>query len=265
MAGNNKQGMVIQDRDRHLLEELATLRVVDREQATIVAGFGSITRVNTRLLQLTKAGLLRRFFLATTMGGAKAVYALTAKGAWLVDVPLRGPRQRRNSMLVAGYFVQHQLAVNEVYCALKYQPIPLAGVVFRRWLSFFAPVAPGLRLIPDGYVELETPSGLVAAFLEVDLGSEHGPVWREKVENYLQFALREERGEEALHRPFRVLVITHSERRLRALRKVVVSKTEKIFWFADFNAIRRDGLFASVWSRPGDETKQSLIKANQNS
>src|SRR5436305_10370276 len=109
MAGNNR--IVIQERDRHFLEELAIIRVVDREQAKIVAGFGSTTRVNARLLLLTRAGLLRRFFMGTTLGGAKALYALTAKGARLVGTPLRGPRQRQDEILVAGYFVQHQLAV----------------------------------------------------------------------------------------------------------------------------------------------------------
>lgn len=42
MTGN-KQGLVLQPRDRSLLEELAIMRVIDREQAKTVAGFGSTT------------------------------------------------------------------------------------------------------------------------------------------------------------------------------------------------------------------------------
>ena len=38
------------------------MRVIDREQAKCIAGFGSTTRVNIRLLALTRAGLLRRFY-----------------------------------------------------------------------------------------------------------------------------------------------------------------------------------------------------------
>jgi hypothetical protein len=262
MAGNSRRGMILQERDRRFLEELGTLRVVDREQVKLVAGFSSTTRVNTRLLLLTRAGLLRRFFTATNLGGAKALYALTAKGARLVDVPLRGPRQRKDELLVAGYFVQHQLMINEVYCTVKYRPIPFDGVAFRRWLSFFAPIAPSLRLIPDGYMELDTPAGRVAAFLEVDLGGEHGPVWKQKTENYLQLALRQGQETEDIHRPFRVLVIANSERRLRAIRVVVSRETEKIFWFADFNAIRSQGLWAPIWLRPKDDTRQLLIKGN---
>ena len=262
MPGNSRRGMILQDRDRRFLEELGTLRVVDREQAKLVAGFGSTTRVNARLLLLTRAGLLRRFFTATSIGGAKALYALTAKGAQLVDVPLRGPRQRKDELLVAGYFVHHQLMINEIYCTVKYEAIPQEGIAFRRWLSFFVPIAPGLRLIPDGYVEFDTSAGGVAAFLEVDLGAEHGPVWKQKTENYLQLALRPGQESENIHRPFRVLVIANSERRLRAIRAVVSRETEKIFWFADFNTIRNRGFWAPVWLRPKDDTCRPFIKGN---
>ncbi len=55
MVGNERSlkeqlSMVIQERDRHLLREAAVMRVIDREQAKIVAGFGSTTRANARLL-----------------------------------------------------------------------------------------------------------------------------------------------------------------------------------------------------------------------
>src|ERR1035438_539405 len=67
---------ILQPRDLHLERELAILRVVDREQAKIVAGFTSTTRANTRLLTLTRAGLLKRFFLGTTGPGQKALYEI---------------------------------------------------------------------------------------------------------------------------------------------------------------------------------------------
>ena len=100
--------------------ELGVVRIVDREQAKVVAGFGSTTRANARLLALTRAGLLSRFFLGTTAGGAKALYTLSQKGAQLAKVPHRGFRRRKDQALVADFFVQHQLAVNEIYCALKF-------------------------------------------------------------------------------------------------------------------------------------------------
>ena len=76
MAGTNytrgrRRGLVIQDRDVTLLRELWVMRVADRNQLMMAAGFGSITRINTRLLALTRAGVLRRFFIG--FGGSLPV------------------------------------------------------------------------------------------------------------------------------------------------------------------------------------------------
>ena len=97
MIGNKQHRMIVQPRDIAFLRELSVMRVVDRDQAMIAGGFGSVTRVNTRLLALTRAGLLRRFFVG--YGGVrKALYALSAKGALLAQVPMRGPRRRQDEM-----------------------------------------------------------------------------------------------------------------------------------------------------------------------
>jgi hypothetical protein len=256
MSGSDHRGIVIQERDRHFLRDLAVMRVVDREQAKIVAGFGSTTRANARLLALTRAGLLRRFFLGTTGAGQKALYALSAKGSHLVDVPLRAPRRRKDEALVADFAVQHQLTVNEMYCTLKYRPPNLSGVSFRRWVAFHEPLVPGLRLIPDGYAEWQTRSGVLGAFFEIDLGHEGLTVWKEKVKNYLYLALSGEVERRFGQSHFRVLVIAPSERRVRSISTTVAVTTQKIFWFANLEAIRADGFFASVWLRPsGDESQ----------
>jgi hypothetical protein len=177
MAGNRP--MIVQPRDLHLLRELSVMRVIDREQAKVVAGFTSTTRANTRLLTLTTAGLLRRFFLGSG-GGRKALYALSLKGAQLAQVPMRGPRRPQGALLIADNFVQHQLTVNGIYCTAKYGTIPVPQVTFHRWLGFYEPMVPAISLIPDGYVEFQTGSGMIACFLEVDLGHESLTIWKEK-------------------------------------------------------------------------------------
>jgi hypothetical protein len=251
--------MVIQERDRHLLRELSLMRVIDREQAKVVAGFGSTTRANARLLALTRAGLLHRFFQGTMAGGAKALYTLSEKGARFVGVSASGPRRREDQTVVADFFIQHQLGINEVYCTLKYPKKTPDGIVFKRWMGFPKRPAPGLRVIPDGYVELETASGIVAAFLEVDLGHERLRVWRDKVRNYLDLAVTGNFEREFKQSRFRVLVVADSERRLDAIREVVLAVTDKIFWFATYESIRRDGAFAPIWTRPKGEARHSLI------
>jgi hypothetical protein len=260
MNGNKHRGMVIQERDRHLLCELAVMRVIDREQAKVVARFGSTTRANARLLALTHAGLLRRFFQGTVAGGAKALYTLSLKGARLVGVTESGPRRRQDEAVVADFFIQHQLAINEVYCSLKYDNRRPTGITFERWMGFPKQPVRGLRLIPDGYVELATRSGVTAAFLEVDLGHERPRVWQDKVRNYLDLAVTGNFEHEFKQQRFRVLVVADSERRLAAIREVVLPVTDKIFWFATFESIRRHGVFAPIWQRPKGEEPQSLIR-----
>ena len=256
MTGNNR--IILQPRDLRLLRELAVMRVFDREQAKIVAGFGSTTRANTRLLALVRAGLLRRFFLGSG-GGRRALYALSSKGAQAVEVPVRGPRRPQDALLVADYFVGHQLAVNAIYCGLKFGAIPIPRVTFHRWLSFSEPVVAGISLIPDGYVEFMTPSGIVACFLEVDLGHESQTIWKGKAEHYLQLAVSGKYREQLGQERFRVLVVANSERRLHSIRKTVAEITEKIFWFATL-ASADTGFFAPVWYRPKEEKPTTLIE-----
>lgn len=258
MRGNKPKGMVIQDRDRALLRALSELRVIDREQAKVVGGFTSTTRVNARLLALTQAGMLKRFFLGTRAGGAKALYSLSPKGAAYVGVRERGPQRRHDAALVGDLFVEHQLAVNDIYCAFKTQSLP--GVSLREWRFFYKPLTPLIRLVPDAYLELETPSGTSSAFLELDRGSESLKVWKEKVRNYLQYAVSEAFAKEFRQSRFRVLVIAHSERRMQSIRRAVGEATDKIFWFASLESINRDGLFAPLWLRPRGEDRLPLIK-----
>jgi hypothetical protein len=259
MSGNNK--IMLQPRDHHLLRELSVMRVIDREQAKIIAGFHSTSRVNARLLALTRAGLLRRFFLGSG-GGRKAVYALSPKGAHTVGVESRAPRRPQGALLVADNFVQHQLTVNGIYCTLKYGTITVPGVMFHRWLGFYEPMVPGHSLIPDGYVEFTTHSGTIACFLEVDLGHESLTIWKRKAQNYLALALSGEFQKQFGTERFRLLVVANSERRLHSIRKAVVTVTEKLFWFATLESVG-SRFFDAVWFRPTDNNQKSLIQVPQ--
>ncbi len=259
MNGNKKRGLVVQARDLRLHDELAVMGVIDREQAKIVAGFRSTTRANARLLALTRAGLLRRCFLSN----GKALYSLSVKGAQLADVPLRGPRRKQDETLVADFFIEHRLAINGVYCALKFGAIPVAGVIFRRWLAFHEPIAESIPLIPDGYFELATPRETLAAFLEVDLGHERGPVWKEKPKNYVQLALSGQFERRFGTNRFRVIVLANSLRRLHSLRKTVGAITHKIFWLATLGAVRDRGFFAPIWYRPTGDAPIQFFEEHQ--
>jgi hypothetical protein len=258
MSGIEKR-IVIQDRDMHLLREASVLRVFDRELAKIVAGFKSTTRANCRLLALTLAGLLRRFFQGTTAGGKKAFYALSPAGARLVNVPFRGPRRSPDELLVADAFVAHQILINEIYCLLKFKPIPVPDTTFLRWSAFYEPLEPSISLIPDGYFELLTAAKPLAAFLEVDLGHEGGRVWKAKINAYLDYAISGHFAERFRQGQFRVLVLANSDARIHLLRRTVASLTDKIFWFSTFDSIKTSGFWSSVWLRPKDDQRRPLL------
>jgi len=173
--------------------------------------------------------------------------------------PHRGLQRRKDESSIGGAFVAHQLALNDLYCALKFQPIPMLRVAFERWLSFDEPVAESL--LPDGYVELRTPAaGILAAFIEADLGTERTAIWTDKVRKYLPFARSGDYERRFGQSRFRVLVIANSERRMHSIRKTVAELTDIIFWFSTFAAVRDGGFFRQVWLRPKGDEPLPLIK-----
>lgn len=263
MTGTNgkrggRKGLITQPRDRELLSQLFLMRLATRDQLMTAAGFTSITRINTRLLALYRAGLLRRFFIGFGVG-RKALYALSRKGAQLIGAHVRGPRHKQNEYL-ADISTFHQLAINNVYCNLRFHPIPVPDVRFVNWMDFTEPIEEDLRLIPDGYVEFSTPKGIDASFLEIDLGTEELKVWEEKASNYVQLADTGEYERKFQRSRFRVLVLANSARRLNFIRKAVAGVTEKLFWFATLEDTQREKFFNPMWQRPTGDTHQPLFE-----
>lgn len=258
MTGNRRgfNGLVVQDRDRHLLSELSVMRIIDRETARPVAGFPSLATANMRLLALTRAGLLRRFFVGSIAHGRKAVYTLSSKGSALVSATLGGIHRPSGRLVVGDTFVEHQSAINQFYVAVKYGP---QSTVFRRWLTFRQPISEAIKLTPDAYLEVGSTAGLRPMFLEADRGTEALSVWRQKTTYYLQLALSGEFQKQFRHPQFRVLVVATTERRLENIRTTVAKSTDKIFWFTTFDLINRNGIWSPIWFRPTGDQRQLLI------
>jgi hypothetical protein len=255
MSGNDQRLVVLQPRDRKLFDELAVMRVIDRELAKTVAGFDSTTRANARLLALTKAGYLKRSFVGTISGGRKAVYRPTAKATAIASGGAESPGKSTYSEL----FLEHQLRVNRVYVLVKHTVIPLAGCRFRRWISFTRMISKTSPLIPDGYFELEHQSVMKALFLEVDLGTEALRIWQKKIESYLKLAVTGEFQKRFGQGQFKVLVIASSERRAESIRKLAAKLTDKIFRFTSFETINREGFWSAIWQRPVGDQRESLL------
>jgi hypothetical protein len=252
----NKPGLVLQERDKRLLAEVAVMRVVNRELVKEAAGFRSTTRANTRLLALTGAGLLKR--LRIKLSDNAALYGLTASGAKLAGATDESFERSISSSIGGTLFLEHQLAINSIYVLLKHRELP-DGVTFDFWRIFQEPLSTAAPIIPDGYFEIQRGDTKRAAFLEVDLGTETLADWQKKCAGYLQIAVSGAFSKLFGQPQFRVLVVVNSDRRLRSIRSEVSKHTDKIFWFATLEAINREGFWSPIWLLPTGEQKHSLV------
>lgn len=251
-------GLVLQERDRRLLEALETMRIVDRDQAMAVAGFHSITRANTRLLKLKNAGLLQRLFVGTQAGNRKALYALSSKGAAIVGVRLWHLHRRNVDRLVVDPFIEHQLMVNTLQIRIC-SPSSPDDCRLLSWRVFQEPISTRFPIAPDGYFEIQHHETVHPMFLEVDRGTEGQRIWKKKIETYLRLAATGEFSKRFDRQRFRVLITANSERRLQSIRKSTARLTDKIFWFATFQSINNVGFWSAVWLRPKSDQKLALF------
>ncbi len=247
MIGTRKyqSRIVLQIRDRRLLDILNVLRVATGSQLAALCGFTSATRTNARLHQLVDAKYLHRDFIGTITGGRSAVYML----------PSRRIRARNGP---AGFeaAVQHQLAINRVYIALDQEVT--AGNLTVNWRTPSASV--GLsKLVPDAEIILTTTANVGLCFLELDYGTEGKSVWRSKVVRYLDLAKDEAALRHLGAERFRVLVIATTEATLRRIKATIAETTGKVFWLTTLQSITDAGFLSPIWLRPVGEERRALI------
>jgi archaeosine-15-forming tRNA-guanine transglycosylase len=235
------------------------MRIIDRETAKLVAGFHSTRRANARLLELTRAGLLRRFFVGSIAHGRKSVYTLSSKGAEVVAAKFDGINRPAGRLVVGDRFVGHQTGINDIYIALRYPLVLNPAVRLLRWHTFRQSISEAITLTPDGYFELASEGAIRGMFLEVDCGTEALSVWQQKAALYLQLAVSGEFQSRFRQPQFRVLVVTGSERRLSNIRSVVAKSTDKVFWFTTLDNIHREGLWSPIWLRPTGDQRLPLL------
>jgi len=151
------------------------------------------------------------------------------------------------------------MRINEVYLQIKYPPTPIPGISVKLWHVFYEPLSKSIPLTPDGYLELETTTGIKPIFLEVDLGTEALRIWETKVKLYVQLAVTGEFQKLFSHEQFRVFIVLPTEKRVGTVRSVIAKVTDKIFWLTSFELIKREGFWSPIWSRPTGDQKQSLV------
>lgn len=254
------EGMVLTGRDREVIGVAASFVVVTREQLARLGHFRSKTRANATLARLVRFEYLARRFQPSFVGSRRSLYFLGPRGHELLDGSESQSRSNRVKLL-SDLFLEHQLAVNDT--RIDFLTASMPNYQVERWVSDVALRELKLGVVPDGFVEYRLAGLRFFAFVEIDRGTESHRVWERKVAGYLD-VVRTGRHERVLGcRYFRVLVLTHSQRRSDNLRRFVATRTRQVFWFASFERLMTDGPFASIWSRPDGSDMQSLTNAQR--
>lgn len=240
---NGNSAIILQPRDRMLLERIAFLRLLTRDQIQLLAGFHSVSRVNVRLGKLRRAGLILRYYMASSSGSRRSVYALTRSGALEIHSSPTLTKWRPDSALLGNSFATHQLALNDLYIAA----VNSANIV---WGAFQLPPIQSIPIIPDGCIQTEHQM----LFVEMDLGTESLNIWSRKVDLYLKLAVTGAHRQIAPYPHFGVLVVAIHEDRLKSIRRQVAKQTQKLFWFQTLSIIQRQGFWATSWLRTTGET-----------
>jgi hypothetical protein len=230
-------GAELSERERHVVRELAKLRLASHAQlaALLAVGDGAVSPVSAAraarrvLARLTEAGLLAR--LERRVGGIRAgsagyVYYLGPVGQRLVAYwEGRGLTRGRFRPEPGGRYVRHRLAVSELYVQARAADRDglLDLLAFDTepdcWRSFVDGFGGRLTLKPDAFVRVGVGAYEDRFFLEVDLASESRMVIARKLRFYLEYFNSGQ--EQAAHGVFpRVLLLTTTEERRAALVEV---------------------------------------------
>ncbi|MDE3179715.1 MAG: replication-relaxation family protein [Acidobacteriota bacterium] len=249
-GGADHRHIVVTERDRRLLGYVARFRLMSRDQVMALAPFGSLTRANTRLAALVRAGLLARKLLPVYpgRGSVQALYHLGKLSRGIVNAePSFVERQVRQIARWDSRQTAHVVAANQVVvdflAALDRSDGANADLRTETELRQMFHDRP---LVPDGWLAWTHDGKRFNAFVEADLGTEGLLAWRRKVVNYLQYAESDAHAEHFGLRSFRVLVVAGSCQRLRHLREVSES-AGRLFLFAQMRGVNRENFFDPIW------------------
>ncbi|HVT12579.1 MAG TPA: replication-relaxation family protein [Fimbriimonadaceae bacterium] len=253
---------MLQPRDEALVAEVFLHRVMSRDQAIGLGFFGSVTRANTRLLTLTRAGLLKRVERAPEMGG-QFLYRAGEASAPLLARRLDADQSSVRRLLVppSPLCLTHMLRVLDLRLAFvraaargEFQIVRwLPELLCRHEFETKSPRGIWQRNIlkPDGYIELQGWGGVSCIFVEVDLGHVSSARFAEKLAAYRTYLetgiFQEAYGRET----FAVLVVTTGPRRLEHLRPATGQADAPPALFTTFQDIEALGVAGQIWRKAG--------------
>lgn len=223
----------VNERDWAIMREVNRVRVASGDQlerlcfASVMAGHSRTATRSRALNRLVRWRVLvpvGRRVGGGQRGSTTQAYALDSVGQRLLagDQLAAGVRVRvRRPGAPGERSLRHLLAVAELCAELVEQARAwrLERPGFAAEPAAHWPDGQGGRLKPDCYAVLARPGARDHWWIEVDLATESLPTVRAKLQAYLEFQRRGERGPEEIT-PW-VLVATSTERRRDAIRSIV--------------------------------------------
>lgn len=211
--------------DRAVVEVLALVRIASGKQLNQLlwpvtsAGARQAQRRLQRLVELRVLTRLPRQVGGVRGGSQGATFALDVVGQRLARANQTGSIRRPAP---SDYFVDHTLAITDVYVALRTSGIELVGFEPEPdcWRNFTGPAGRPLTLRPDAYAAWATDDWELTAFFEVDRATEHPGRVTRKCEQYIRYWRT---GDEQRHDDVfpAVVWVTPNERRTELLRGVI--------------------------------------------
>ena len=266
-------GLRLEERDENLLCDLYLHRFMTRGQIELLY-FPSTGRCNARLRQLFDYGFVKRYYLPTAPYGAQAIYSIGKRAVPVVASRLEAEanevaHQQRGTRTPT--FIEHTLTIVDVWLAFRDVCEQTPGVEIKHWLpeilcrhEYDISASQSSRwrkeaFKPDAFVRLFHAGQCHDFFIEVDLGHTSSRQFLGKLlthHRYLESGLFNEiyAGDE-----FHTLVITTGTRRLQNLRALVAAQQSDLFWFATFEQIKQDGIFAPIWFKATSLTPNTLL------
>lgn len=241
-------GIMLTDRDRAILHDVAEFDLVSRPQLQRLRHFGSRTRANAVLARLVRFGYLAVRRQPLGGGSRRLIYHLGPTGYEFLH--LEEQRHTRRSKRLSDLFLEHHLRITDV--RLEFMALKDPEYIFDRWLTDATLREAHLGVVPDGFVEYRYAGLPFAAFVEIDLGTETLRRWEGKAAGYLQLAKSGAFRSVCNLRYFRVLVIAPTPGRVQTLTKALGRITHKVFWLTTLAEIVSQGPLARIWRRPDD-------------
>jgi len=258
---------VVQPRDVAAFVELYH-NPMTRDQAMRLCGFGSLTRVNTRLNRYVRGGYALRHRLEFY---GQSVYTLGPAACPVVAAELGSDAEtvRRQARIGdSPQFLAHALRGVDVKIALldacSEANMAATWRTERQARHEYLVRSGGARhhhiLKPDAYVRIGEGDTAAHCFVEVDLSHRSIPVMEQSMLGYVRYAsmvFRETYGASG----FAVLCLVPGQRRLDHLREAARKSGASMFLFTTYQRFFESGPLADIWLPPDREETIALIPA----